>query len=114
MQGYYTYTGARCYNTKTMTKITREEIIKLANLSRLKLDESEIERSIKEISDVLSYVEILNEVDTEGLSPTYQVQHYDKYSRADKEIDYGVTQEDLLKNVPNIEGDLIKVKRMIG
>lgn len=45
-----------------MTKITKEEVIKLANLSRIELKEEEIDLAIKQLEDVLSYAQRVKEI----------------------------------------------------
>lgn len=97
-----------------MAKLTRDDVLKLARLSRLKLSKEEIERFQSEISDILGYVEMLGRVDTENLKPTYQVTGLTNVTRPDEIVDYGVTPAELLKNVPDKEDNYIKVKRMIG
>ena len=49
-----------------------------------------------------------------GLRPTYQVTGSENITRSDEVTNYSINQEDLLKNLPDREGNLIKVKRMIG
>ncbi len=97
-----------------MAELTREDILKLARLSRLKLNDAEVEEFTKEISAILGYVQMLDKVDTTGLKPTYQVTGLSNVSRVDELIDYGVSQEDLLKNLPARDGKYIKVKRMLA
>ena len=97
-----------------MAKITRDEVLKLARLARLELSDKDIDKFQTEISDILSYIEILNKVDTDDLKPTYQVTNIVNSSRDDEIIDYGIERDDLLKNVPRLEGEYIKVNRMIG
>jgi len=97
-----------------MAKLTRDDVLKLARLSRLKLTEEEIEKFQGEISDILGYVEMLNKVDADNLRPTYQVTGLTNVTRPDEIVDYGVTPAELLKNVPEKEDNYIKVKRMIG
>ncbi|MDQ3065406.1 MAG: Asp-tRNA(Asn)/Glu-tRNA(Gln) amidotransferase subunit GatC [bacterium] len=94
-------------------KLTRDDVLKLAKLSRLRLSNAEIESFQSEISEILGYVEMLNDVDTDGLKPTYQVTGLNNVTRADDVKDYGTDQLALLKNVPKLEKDYIKVKRMI-
>lgn len=96
-----------------MAKLTREDVLKLARLSRLKLTDAEIEEFRGEISEILGYVEMLQDADVEGLKPTYQVTGLTNSVRADVVIDYGVSPEELLKNVPSKDDGYIKVKRMI-
>ncbi len=96
-----------------MSKLTKEEILKLAFLARLKLSDDEVEKYQKELSSILEYVKHLDNVDVSGLEPTYQVSGLVNVSRKDQIIDYGVSNEELLKNVPVREGMYIKVRRMI-
>ncbi|MCA9329352.1 Asp-tRNA(Asn)/Glu-tRNA(Gln) amidotransferase subunit GatC [Candidatus Saccharibacteria bacterium] len=97
-----------------MAKITREEILQLARLSRLHLNEDEVQEFTEEIGKIIDYVKVLDNVDVSGLRPTYQVTGSENITRSDEVIDYKINQEDLLKNLPDREGNLIKVKRMIG
>ena len=98
-------------------KLTREDILKLARLSRLKLSEDEIEKYQKEISSILEYVEQLDLVDVDGLKPTYQVTGLTSSganaTRTDEVTDQ-INQEQLFKNLPATEDGHIKVKRMIS
>ncbi len=97
-----------------MAQITKKDVLKLAQLARLKLKDDEVEAYQSEISEIISYVEMLKDVDTEGLKPTYQVTGLVNVTRSDEVVDYGSDQAELLKNLPDREGDYIKVKRMIA
>lgn len=97
-----------------MSKLSREDVLKLAKLARLELSEEEIAEFEGELSAILGYVEQLQNVDVAGLDPTNQVTGLTNVMREDETKDYGYKPKDLLKNVPHLEGDLIKVKRMIG
>jgi aspartyl-tRNA(Asn)/glutamyl-tRNA(Gln) amidotransferase subunit C len=96
-----------------MAKLTRDDILKLAHLSRLHVDEDEITRFSDEISAILQYVEQLQSVDLSGLEPTSQVTGLVNVERADEVKDYGVTPAELLKNAPATDNGHIKVKRML-
>lgn len=97
-----------------MADLTREDILKLARLARLDLTDEEIEQFPKELNAILHYVEQLQGADVTGLEPTNQVTGLTNVSRKDEVIDYGYAPKELLKNVPNVLDDHIKVKRMIG
>jgi len=97
-----------------MAKLKRDDILKLAQLARLDLDEDEISEFTSELSAILGYVEQLQNVDTTGLKPTNQVTGLLSVTRDDEIRDYGYEPKDLLKNVPTVKDDLIKVKRIIG
>ncbi len=97
-----------------MAKLSKDDILKLAKLARLRLSQAEVEKFQTEIGAILGYVEMLGDVDTTGLKPSYQVSGLTNVTRPDTAVEYGATQESLLKNVPGREGDYIKVKRMIS
>jgi aspartyl-tRNA(Asn)/glutamyl-tRNA(Gln) amidotransferase subunit C len=96
-----------------MSKITDDDIIKLAKLSRLSLDKAEIPKFRQELQSILNYVEQLNNVDVSGLEPTSQVTGLKNVTRPDEEINYGPTPKELLKGAPQSEADMFKVPRMI-
>lgn len=96
-----------------MSKLSRDAILKLAKLSRLKLTEEEIERFRQELSDILSYVEQLEKVNTRSLEPTYQVTGLKNVMRADQPIEYQAKPKELLKNAPAVEKNQFKVQRVL-
>lgn len=97
-----------------MTKITRDDVLKLAKLSRLTLTDEEVTQFTGEIDAILGYVEKLQSVDVDNVEPTYQVTGLKNVMRADQEKTYGPDAKALLKNAPAIEKDQFKVKRMVG
>lgn len=85
----------------------------MARLAQLELTDEEIGKFQTEISEILGYVEQLQNVDVKGLKPTYQVTGLKNVTRKDEIIDYGVSQADLLKNVPTLENKQLKVRRVL-
>jgi len=88
--------------------------LKLARLARLTITDEEVEKYRAELSEILKYVEQLQNVDIEGLEPTSQVTGLKNVMAEDEIKDYGVTADDLLNVAPHKEGRHVKVKRMIG
>jgi aspartyl-tRNA(Asn)/glutamyl-tRNA(Gln) amidotransferase subunit C len=97
-----------------MSKLTRDDVLKLAQLARLDLADDEVERYRKELTEILQYVEQLSSVDVEDLDPTNQVTGLTNVTREDEVRDYGYKAADLLKNVPSVQDNQIKVKRILG
>ncbi len=97
-----------------MSKLTHEDILKLARLARLELTDDEVDEYASELSEILQYVEQLASVDITGLKPTNQVTGLVNVTRADEIKPYGYEPKDLRANLPALENDQIKVKRMIG
>src|ERR1700722_4390000 len=54
-------------------KITREDVVRVADLAHLELSETEVESYGRHLDSILTYVEKLNELDTEGVEPMAQV-----------------------------------------
>ena len=97
-----------------MAKLSRDDVLKLAQLARLDLTNEELEEYSAQLTAILDYVEILSKADVKGLKPTQQITGLTNVIRKDEIIDYGYDPKDLLKNVPETKDDQIKTKRMIG
>lgn len=97
-----------------MAQLSNEDILKLARLARLGVTDEEVEEYKTELNAILGYVDLLADVDVTGLEPTSQVTGLTNVTRPDIVKQYDYQTSDLLKNVPNVENNLIKVKRMIG
>jgi aspartyl-tRNA(Asn)/glutamyl-tRNA(Gln) amidotransferase subunit C len=97
-----------------MAELTREDVLKLAQLARLSLTDDEVEEFRNELSAILAYVQQLQDVDVSGLKPTTQVSGLVNVMREDILQDYGIDRKELLRNVPRVEDDMVKVKRMVG
>ena len=97
-----------------MSKLTREDVLKLARLARLDLTEEEIIKFQHELSEILQYVAQLQAVDVGDLKPTNQVTGLTNIMREDEVVNYGYATVDLLKNVPALHDSQIKVKRMLA
>jgi len=57
----------------TSQAITRDQVLHVARLARLSLDDPDIDRMTQELGAILRYVEVLAEVDTSSVEPTAQV-----------------------------------------
>ncbi len=86
----------------------------LAQLARISLSDAEVDEFSEELSAILQYVEQLSSVDVADLKPTNQVTGLTNVMRDDVVKDYGYAPQDLLKNVPTVQDNQLKVKRMIG
>lgn len=96
-----------------MTKLTREDVLKLARLARLDLSNEEVDEFREELSAILQYVEQIQKTDTAGLTPTSQVTGLTNVMREDEVEDYGISPTELLRLAPDNQDGHLKVKRMI-
>lgn len=96
-----------------MTQISRDDVLHLAQLSKLKLADDEIDGLQADISNILGYVEQLSKLDTAGVGPTYQVTGLSNVWRDDSVINYGITREELLARSPEVFDFQVKVPKVL-
>lgn len=96
-----------------MAHVTEDDVVKLARLARLKLNQEEISRYTKEFEALLDYVSILDTVDTTGLTPTYQVSGLVNVQRQDEIVAYSASADELLAEAPASENHQYKTRRVI-
>lgn len=78
-----------------MTKISTDDVRSLARLSALRLDDDEAEKLTADLENILSHFELLGELDTEGVEPTYYGMDLENVSREDA-IDMPLAREELI------------------
>lgn len=96
-----------------MHTVSRDEITKLAALSSLKLANNEVDELQADISNILGYIEQLNELDTTGVMPAYQVTGLKNVWRDDTVSGGGVNREQLLALAPDKQDLQIKVPKVL-
>ncbi len=92
--------------------ISREDVLKVAKLSRLKLSEEEISLYTEQLEKILEYMEKLKEVDTRGISPTFYPLPLENVWREDREIP-PLPRDKVLQNAPRRKENYFKVPRII-
>jgi aspartyl-tRNA(Asn)/glutamyl-tRNA(Gln) amidotransferase subunit C len=97
-------------------KITREDVLRVADLAYLELSEDELETYRRQIDEILEYVGKLNELDTTAVEPMAQVltsdQEADATMREDLVVPCGVAQ-DVLSQAPDPEPPYFRVPKVI-
>ena len=94
-------------------KNTREDILHLAKLSNLSLEESEIEGLQQDLDNIVNYISQLDELNTDGIEPTYQVFEMENVWRADEIKPQDATREQLLALAPDQAQNMIKVQKVL-
>lgn len=95
-----------------MTQISRDDVARLATMSSLQLADEEIDALATDIERILGYVEQLNELDVEGVEPTYQVNQLQNVWRND-EPKASLTSGELLAIAPDQASNQIKVPKVL-
>ncbi len=93
-------------------KISKDEVLKVAALARLDLDEAAIEPFSEQISTILDYVDTLKHVDTEGVPGTSHAISLTNAFREDEPHEH-LEHDRALKNAPEKEEGTFTVPRVI-
>lgn len=94
--------------------LSRSEIKHIADLARLDLTDQELKIYGDQLSNVLSYIDQIKEVDTTNVEPTAQVTGLENVLREDKIEDWDESErEAALKQAPEMENNQVKVKRVL-
>ena len=99
---------------KAITKLTREEIIHLAKLANLTLNEDEIKKYQDQLSKTLEYISNLNELNTDNIPPTNQVTSLTDVYFPDGEKNKRLfLPDEAVKNAKNKKANYFVVKRIL-
>jgi aspartyl-tRNA(Asn)/glutamyl-tRNA(Gln) amidotransferase subunit C len=80
--------------------IDREQVLHVARLARLKLDDDEVEKMAGELSGILEHVERISELDLDGVEPTSHVIGLENVLRPD-EPRPSWDREEMLERAPD-------------
>lgn len=92
--------------------ITKDTILKIANLAKISITSDETEKLESEISSIISWVETLNEVDTENIEPMTNSLQSSLRMRED-EVNDGNKTKDILLNSPTEDDNFFVVPKVI-
>jgi aspartyl-tRNA(Asn)/glutamyl-tRNA(Gln) amidotransferase subunit C len=95
-----------------MSRITAEDVRKVAALARLELPESKISTYTAQLERILDYVAHLEQVDTDGVPPTTRAVEVVNVTREDR-VEPTSVREELLEEAPEREGDFFRVPRIL-
>lgn len=95
-------------------KLSKQQVEHVAKLARLGLTEKEKEKFRKELSAILSFVEKLNEVNTEGVEPTAHIAGLQNVMRQDEARSTNQeVRENIMRLVPERKNGYVKVKAVL-
>ncbi|WP_320666444.1 Asp-tRNA(Asn)/Glu-tRNA(Gln) amidotransferase subunit GatC [Prochlorococcus sp. MIT 1307] len=96
-----------------MSKITSEDVLKVAKLARLEIPDDQIEIYTSQLEKILGYVAQLEEVETKDVSPTTRAVEVVNVVREDVVIESTI-KEDLLDQAPQREGNFFRVPKILS
>ena len=93
-------------------KIDKKDVEKLAHLSRLQLNDKEIEAMQGDMNKMLTFVEKINELDLDGVEPLAYMSDEVNVLREDN-VKQDITHDEALKNAPDKDTDYFRVPKVI-
>lgn len=93
-------------------QVSKEEILHIANLARLNLEENEIEKYIDNLQDILDFANVVNNAPIDGLDITIGANEAKNVFRKD-EIEIFEDNSALLQNAPTKDQNMFKIPKVI-
>lgn len=93
-------------------QLTREDVLKVALLSRLEIGEEAIENVTKQFNDIMEHVNRLNQVNTENVAPTAHALPVYNVLRPDVQI-ASLPREKAMANAPQAEDGFFRVPKIV-
>ena len=92
--------------------VDRETVVRVARLARLKVPEDEVETLAGELSNIIGWIEQLDEVDTDGVEPMASVADMKLRWRADEVTDGGIPDK-VTANAPDPQNGMFSVPKVV-
>jgi len=96
-----------------MSQLTREEVEHISKLAKLNLTDQEVDKFSRELTEILDFVDQLNSLKTENISPLNNVTGRKNVFRED-EIKPSLSQKDALANATSVYHGYFKVKAIFS
>ena len=98
-------------NEKQQIQVDEKLVRDIASLARLDLNEDETKMFVSQFKDILDYVSVLNEVDTDNVAPAYLSSSNKNMPREDR-VEESVPTEEFLANAPQSKDDYVLIPRV--
>lgn len=96
-----------------MMQVSKEEILHIANLADLTLEENEIEKYRENLQEILNFADIVNNANTENLDITIGTNETKNVFRKD-EVEIFEDNEALLRNAPSEKQHMFKIPKVLN
>ena len=94
-------------------KVTREEILHIANLASLNLEENEVDKYLENLEDILNFANVVNNAPVDGLDVTIGSNETKNVFRKD-EVKRFEDTDSLLQNAESKEQNMFKIPKVIN
>ena len=93
-------------------QVSKEELLHIAKLADLELDEKEIDNYLANLEDILNFANIVNNAQVDGLGITIGANETKNVFRKD-EVKVFKDTESLLQNAPDKAQNMFKIPKVI-
>ena len=94
--------------------LTKEEILHIATLARIGVNEQDVEKYRRDLSEILDYFKKLDEVNVDGIEPIGHITGMENVFRTDRQVDFGdLGKQAIMQNVPERKDGYVKVKSVL-
>ncbi len=94
-------------------QVSKEEILHIANLANLEINETEVDKYLLNLQDILNFANIVNQAPVENLDITIGANESKNVFRKD-EIKVFEDNQALLQNAPEQEQNMFKIPKVIN
>lgn len=95
-----------------MANVTKEDVLRIADVARLHITEEEAEMYSSQLTEILTFTEKINELNTDDVKPTTNGNDVKNVLRDDEPVTWP-HREEVLKNAPDHEDGQFKVPTII-
>lgn len=96
-----------------MAEVSREELLHIANLASLNLKDEEVDNYLENLQEILSFANVVNNANVEGLDVTIGANEAKNIFRKDEVVVFE-DNEALLQNAPEKERNMFKIPKVIS
>ncbi len=93
-------------------KVDKKLVDKIAGLAKLEFDEAAKEKMVSDMNKMISFIDKLDQIDTELIEPLVYMSEETNVLRAD-EVGEHISKENALKNAPQKDSDYFKVPKVL-
>jgi aspartyl-tRNA(Asn)/glutamyl-tRNA(Gln) amidotransferase subunit C len=96
-----------------MARLSKADVLHVAKLAKLNLSESEIEKFLPQLSNIVNHISELSKVDTSGVEPTSQTTGLTDVFKGDEVKESGITQDKALSGTEQTYNGYFKVPAIL-
>lgn len=95
------------------SKVSKEELLHIANLADLNIKDNEVDEYLKNLDDILNYVEIIQSAPIDNLDETIGTNEESNVFRKDEPVEFD-NKKGIMDNAPELENNMFNIPKVIN